>query len=254
MTNEKNKTKKLENKVVLLLGATGGIGTKIAVQFSKLGAKMCLVARNVKKLKALSQKLKDCIVVAGDITDYETLDLVVEKILDEYGRIDVLIHAVGSILLKPLHTLSIEEFRSTLEINLVSAFYAMKAVIRPMMRQRSGNVIVLSSVAGEKGLRNHEALSAAKGGLEAMLRSAAVTYARRNIRFNGVALGLVKTPLSENAKLTSSEKAIKSSNKMHPLGRIGKPSDVVPVVEYLAGDNSSWMTGTIITLDGGIHL
>lgn len=120
------------------------------------------------------------------------------------------------------------------------------------MRRRSGSIIIISSVAGTKGLRNHEAISAAKGGLEAMIRSAAITYASRGIRFNGVALGLVDTPLSAAAKLTSSQKAKDISNKLHPLGRIGKPQDVVGAILYLASDKSSWQTGTIIPVDGGM--
>lgn len=242
----------LTNKVILLLGATGGIGSKIATEASKLGAKLVLVARTQSKLDELSSKLEDSIAISGDATNFNDLQEIVKKTEDKFGKIDVLIHAVGSILLKPIHILKEEEFVETLQINLTSAFLAIKAVIRGMMRRKNGSIVIISSVAGSKGLRNHEAISAAKGGVEAMIRSASITYASRGIRFNGVALGLVDTPLSEEAKLTTTEKALEISRNLHPLGRIGKPEDIVNAILYLASDQSSWQTGTIIPIDGGM--
>ncbi len=242
----------LENKVILLLGATGGIGSQIARKASESGAKLILVARTEPKLKHLKEDLDGAISIQADVTNPDDLKKVVEESINHFGRIDVLIHAVGSILLKPIHALKNEEFEDIIKLNLNSAFYAIRSVIRGMMRNKNGSVIVISSVAGSKGLRNHEAISAAKGGLESMIRSAAITYASRGIRFNGVALGLVDTPLAAGAKLTTNEKALEISNKMHPLGRIGKPVDIVDAILYLASDKSSWVTGTIIPIDGGL--
>ena len=242
----------LKDKIILLLGATGGIGSKIAKRAYQGGAKLILVARNKEKLQKLSNELDNSPYYSIDATNFEEINQVVKDVEQNFEKIDVLIHAIGSILLKPLHILKIEEFQQTLNINLTSAFLAIKAVIRGMMRKKTGSIIVISSVAGSKGLRNHEAISAAKGGLESMIRSAAITYASKNIRFNGVALGLVDTPLAADAKLTTSEKSLELSNKMHPLGRIGKPEDVVSAILYLASDESQWVTGAIIPIDGGL--
>ncbi|TFG17204.1 MAG: SDR family oxidoreductase [Promethearchaeota archaeon] len=241
-----------ENQVILLLGATGGIGSVIAKKASQMGAKLVLVARNNEKLKILENHLDSAISIQADATKEEDLKKVVEVAEQKFGKIDILIHAVGSILLKPIHALKLEEFEETLKINLISAFLAIKSVIRGMMRKKKGSIVIISSIAGSKGLRNHEAVSAAKGGLESMIRSAAITYASKGIRFNGVALGLVDTPLSTGAKLTTNEKAIQISNEMHPLGRIGKPEDIVDAVLYLASEKSSWVTGAIIPVDGGL--
>lgn len=241
----------LDKKVILLLGATGGIGSEIARKASKLGAKLILVARTKTNLEKLETELDNAIAIQADITKPDDLKRIVDKVEAEIGNIDVLIHAVGSILLKPIHILKLEEFEEIIKINLTSAFLAIKSVIRSMMRTKKGSIIIISSVAASKGLRNHEAISAAKGGLESMIKSAAITYASKGIRFNGVALGLVDTPLAVVAKLTTNEKALEISNKMHPLGRIGKPKDIVDAILYLASDNSSWVTGTIIPVDGG---
>jgi NAD(P)-dependent dehydrogenase (short-subunit alcohol dehydrogenase family) len=243
-----------ENQVILLLGATGGIGKVIAKNASKMGAKIVLVARNEKNLQSLERKLDNAISIQADVTQEEDLKRVVELAEQKFGKIDILIHAVGSIILKPLHALKLKEFEQTITINLTSAFLAIKEVIRSMMRKKKGSIVIISSVAASKGLRNHEAISAAKGGLESMIRSAAITYASRGIRFNGVALGLIDTPLSANAKLTTNDKALKISNEMHPLGRIGKPEDIVDAILYLASDKSSWVTGTIIPVDGGLSV
>ncbi|MHA2392104.1 MAG: SDR family NAD(P)-dependent oxidoreductase [Promethearchaeota archaeon] len=240
-----------EEKVILLLGATGGIGSKVAEKSTKKGARLVLVARNEQKLKKLSQKLNNADYYPGDIRNFNFLQDIVQKVEQKYGKIDILINSVGSIILKPIHIISIQQFKECLELNLTSAFLSIKAVIKGMMRRKSGSIIMISSVASSKGLRNHECISAAKGGLESMIRSAAITYASRGVRFNGVALGLVDTSLSKEAKLTTNEKTLEISNKMHPLGRIGTPDDIVDAILYLASDRSSWVTGAIIPVDGG---
>jgi len=242
---------RFKDKVVMLIGATGGIGKLVSRRLADESSKLILFSRNQSKLENLKNELDtDCIAFQGDALKIDDLEEAVEKGIKEFGKIDSLIHAVGSIVLKPLHNTDEEVFRNTLELNLMSPFLAIKSVIRNMMNQKSGNVVVISSVAGSKGLMNHEAISAAKGGLESMIRSAAVTYAKRGIRFNGIALGLVNTPLAKF--LTENEISRKASVSMHPLGRIGEPSDVAEAVLYLASEDSSWVTGTIIPIDGGM--
>jgi NAD(P)-dependent dehydrogenase (short-subunit alcohol dehydrogenase family) len=245
------KTKRYANKVVFIIGATGGIGEIISQRLAEENAKLILFSRNNDKLDKLEQKLDtELIKIVGDASNSEDLDNAVTLGIEKFGKIDSLIHAVGSIVLKPIHNTDEDTFRDIVELNLISPFIAIKSVIRKMMNQKSGNVVIISSVAGSKGLMNHEAISAAKGGLEAMIRSASVTYAKRGIRFNGVALGLVDTPLAKF--LTENEISMKASESLHPMGRIGKPEDVVEAILYLASDDSSWVTGSIIPIDGGM--
>lgn len=243
--------KLFDNKVVLIIGATGGIGEFVSKRLASENAKLILFSRNSEKLDNLAQKLDiESLKVVGDAKNYNDLENAVNLGIEKFGKIDSLIHSVGSIVLKPIHNTDEDTFREIIELNLISPFLAIKSVIKKMMNQKSGNIVIISSVAGSKGLMNHEAISAAKGGLESMIRSASVTYAKRGIRFNGVALGLVDTPLAKF--LTQNEISMKASESLHPMGRIGKPEDVVEAILYLASDHSSWVTGTIIPIDGGM--
>ncbi len=245
-------TRMFENKTVLLIGASGGIGGAVAKKISHLGGTLILVARNRNKLELAAKSLQNVEVMPGDATNLQQMQSIVKNIENKYGKIDIVIHAVGNILLRPLHTISEEQFRNSLEVNLMSAFCVLKSVIRGMMKRKSGSIVVISSVAAQKGMRNHEAISASKAALEGLVRSAAITYASRGIRFNGVALGLIDTNLAKENKLTTTENARKIANEMHPLGRYGQVEDVVDQILFLASDRSSWMTGVFIPIDGGL--
>lgn len=243
---------RFDNKVVMMIGATGGIGEIVSQRLAEENAKLILFSRNEDKLKILQNKIKgNSIIFRGDANNILDMENAVRKAIENFGRVDSLIHAVGSIYLKPIHNTEPEDFLQTIQLNLISPFLAVKSVIKKMMSQKQGSIVVISSVAGSKGLVNHESISAAKGGLEAMIRSASVTYAKRGIRFNGVALGLVDTPLSKF--ITSNEISKKASTSLHPMGRIGTPEDIVESILFLASDDSSWVTGTILPVDGGMR-
>jgi NAD(P)-dependent dehydrogenase (short-subunit alcohol dehydrogenase family) len=244
----------LENKVIMLVGASGGIGSAVAKKADEYGATTILIARNHDPLKTLALNLKHAKIMTADATNLEQMQNCAKKIYEEYGRIDVLIHAVGDIVLRPIHSLSEKQFRDSLEKNLITAFFSMKAAVKYMMKKKKGAIVGISSVAAKKGMRNHAAISASKSGLEGLIRSSAVTYANKGIRFNAVALGLIDTPLAQRNNLTTSEKAIEISNKLHPLGRFGTTEDVVDQILFLASDKSSWMTGAIIPIDGGLSV
>jgi NAD(P)-dependent dehydrogenase (short-subunit alcohol dehydrogenase family) len=239
------------SKSILIIGATGGIGSYISEKFSELGAELICFSRNEEKLNLLKDKIGgEHLFVKGDAKNLSDIQNAVKLGIEKFGKIDVLIHAVGSIVLKPLNSIDEKTFRETIELNLISPFLSAKAVLPEMLKQNSGSCIFISSIAGSKGLINHEAISAAKGGLEAFVRSSAVTYAKKGIRFNAVALGLVETPLAEF--LTRNELSLKASISIHPMGRIGKPEDIFGGIEYLASDKSSWVIGTVIPIDGGM--
>ena len=172
-----------------------------------------------------------------------------ESIKNEHSQLDSVVNCLGSIFLKPAHLTSVQDFDEVLDINLKSSFLILKNSV-PMMRKNGGNLLFFSSAASSIGMANHEAISAAKGGIEAMVRSAAATYAKNNIKVNAIAPGLVDSNLSKN--IVSNEAALNVSKRMHSVGRIGTPDDISKFAIPLIVDNSSWVTGSIINIDGGL--
>ena len=157
-----------------------------------------------------------------------------------------LINCIGSIYLRPLHGSNIEDFHSVINTNLFSSYYLLSAFARKM---KNGSALFFSSVAATKGLSNHELISAAKAGIEGMARSAAASYAKDNLRVNVIAPSIMDTNMS--SKILSSEAAIEMSKSMHPIPKIGDSSDILPVVRWLLSDESKWVTGQTIHVDGG---
>ena len=238
----------MEN-VVLITGGSGGIGAETARRLVARGARVALVARDAERLARVASEC-GASAFPGDVLDPEAMAAIVERVEGEVGPIDGLVHAVGSIVLKPLRALSLDDWRATLEINATSAFIVVKSVVTKMMRRRRGSVVLFSTVAARTGLQNHEAIAAAKSAVEGLVRSAAISYSRYGVRFNAVAPGLTETELSRS--LWSNEAMLKASTAMHPLGRIGQPADVAAAAAYLISDDASWVTGQIIGVDGGL--
>jgi NAD(P)-dependent dehydrogenase (short-subunit alcohol dehydrogenase family) len=174
-----------------------------------------------------------------------------QSVLTNHGRVDGVVNCAGSILLKPAHLISDQEFADTIAANLTTAFNVVRAATRLMMKQAGGGSIVLcSSVAARRGLVNHEAIAAAKAGVEGLALAAAASYARFGVRVNCVAPGLTRTELTRS--LTQNETVVKMSAAMHPLGRIGEPAEVASAICWLLDREQSWVTGQVIGVDGGL--
>ncbi len=236
--------------VFVLIGATGGIGSEVAHRLAADGARLVLGARTESDLNELADSLDtDTTVHPLDATQYEAVQGLIDAAKDAYGDIDSVIHTVGSILLKPAHLTSIEEYREQMALNLDSSFFTVKAASRALMRS-GGSIVLSSSAVGRIGLNNHEAIAAAKSGIIGLTKAAAATYAKRGVRINCVAPGLVDTPLAANILRT--EAGRKQSEAMHALGRVGQPEDVADAICWLADPNSDWVTGQVIGVDGGL--
>jgi NAD(P)-dependent dehydrogenase (short-subunit alcohol dehydrogenase family) len=237
------------SNVVIITGGSGGIGSETARRLIASGARVALVARDAERLEKVAAEL-GAHAYPADVLEADAFAGVVERIEAEIGEVDALVHAVGSIVLRPLHALSVEEFRRTLDVNATSAFIAIKGVVTKMMRRKRGSIVLFSTVAVQTGLQNHEAIAAAKGAIEGLVRSAAISYSRYGIRVNAVAPALTKTDLSKS--LWSSEGMLAASVAMHPLGRVGEVADVAAAAAFLSSADAGWVTGQIWGVDGGL--
>ncbi len=247
--------------VHVIIGATGGIGSVLSRRLAlEQGARLLVAGRDAQKLADLRHELVQQHPGDGEASieafplearDSAQVDQCFQRALERFGRVDGAANLAGSILIKPAHLVSDEEWHDTLGQNLHTAFFVLRAAVKAMMQHsEGGSIVLMSSVAGKFGLPNHEAIAAAKAGVQGLVISAASTYANRQIRVNGLAPGLVDTPLS--SRLTSNEVTLKASKAMHPLGRVGSPQDIAPVIEWLLTPGSSWVTGQVLSIDGGM--
>jgi 3-oxoacyl-[acyl-carrier protein] reductase len=234
--------------VYAVIGATGGIGAALSRRLTARGARLFLGGRDESKLAALAAEIKAA-TQSVDATVAEQVDTFITQTVATYGQLDGVVNCVGSLLLKPAHITTNEEWDFTLRQNLNSAFYLLRAATKAM-QGRGGSIVLLSSAAARTGLANHEAIAAAKAGVIGLTLSAAASYAARGIRVNCIAPGLVATPLT--SRITSNDASIKASAAMHALGRVGEPEDVAAAIDWLLDSRTSWVTGQVIGVDGGL--
>jgi len=233
---------------VLILGASGGIGSALARQLVSGGSQVFLAGRDQVKLGSLAGELGMPHGIV-DATDPDDIDACADGAAAALGTLTGIANCVGSLLLKPAHLTSTADWNATLSANLSSGFGCVRAAGR-LLRAEGGSVVLVSSAAARIGLANHEAIAAAKAGLIGLVLSAAATYARQKIRFNAVAPGLVRTPLTQG--LVSGELAEKASVAMHPLGRLGEPDDVARAIAFLLDPAQNWITAQVLGVDGGL--
>ncbi|MBM3193587.1 MAG: SDR family oxidoreductase [Chlamydiae bacterium] len=233
-------------KVYAIFGATGGIGSSLSKTLSSKADRVYLLGRDEKKLQALAQECEQPYMLV-DATDENSVASCLEKIIEKEGKIDGVASLVGSVFIKPLQSTSQKEFEEILKINTVSSFCILKHALRLM---QSGSVVLSSSTASLIGLTHHEAIACAKSGVNGLVLSSAASYASKKIRVNAIAPGLTKT--KQTAFITDSELALKTSLKLHPLGRIAAPEEVASLVAWLLSDESSFITAAVIPIDGGL--
>jgi len=236
------------NQRVLVIGATGGVGAAVARAIVAGGGAAFLAARDPGNLASLGDEL-GMPRTTVDATDPDAIDACADAAAAAFGGLDGIVNCAGSLLLKPAHLTTTAEWQATLAANLTSGFGCVRAAGR-LLKAAGGSVVLVSSAAARVGLANHEAIAAAKAGIIGLVLSAAATYAKSGIRFNAVAPGLVRTPLTKG--LVASELAEKASIGMHPLGRLGEPGDVARAILFLLDPAQGWITGQVLGVDGGL--
>ncbi len=245
--------KLLENKTALITGASRGIGKGIAIAFAKQGANVAFTFNaSVEAAKELEKELESYGIKArgyqSNAAKFDAAQELVQEVLKDFGSLEILINNAGITRDNLLMRISEEDFDKVIEVNLKSVFNLTKAVIRPMMKQRQGSIINMSSVVGVKGNAGQTNYAASKAGILGFTKSVALELGSRNIRCNAIAPGFIETEMT--AKLD--QNTVDEWRKAIPLKRGGSPEDVANACIFLASDLSSYVTGQTLNVDGGM--
>ena len=245
---------KLKGKIALVTGASRGLGKAIALQLAQEGAQVVVnfakSAENAEEVVATIQSSGGtALAMQADVACLEEVEKMVDTIYEKFGRIDVLVNNAGINRDELLITMEKEDWDTVIGTNLGGIFNCTKAVAKYMMIQKSGRIINLSSVAGERGGRGQSNYAASKGGVNAFTRSVAMELAPKKITVNAVSPGVVETEMSSTVIRRAKDHIL----NFVALKRLGQPEEIAKVVAFLASDDSSYITGEIIRVDGGFR-
>ncbi|MCL2749056.1 MAG: 3-oxoacyl-[acyl-carrier-protein] reductase [Alphaproteobacteria bacterium] len=235
----------LKDKVALITGATGGIGEAIAKTFRDMGATVVITGRNESKLKELGDGF---IAIAADVSKPGEADRLIKETIEKAGKIDILINNAGITKDTLLMRMTDEQFDDVINTNLRATFQLCRAAIIPMMKAKYGRIINMSSIIGAIGGPGQANYAASKGAIVAMTKSIAAEVASRNITANCIAPGFIKTPMTD----VLPEELKEAYLKQIPAGRFGEPSDIANACLFLASDVSSYITGQVLHVNGGM--
>ena len=242
------------NRIAMVTGASRGIGRACALELAKAGVKVALAARQLDKLEAVAGEIRalggEAFVVAIDLGSQPGIKEAIGKVAKEFGRIDMLVNNAGvtkdglALRMKP------DDWNLVLQTNLTGAFYCIQQVISPMMKERWGRIVNISSVVGESGNAGQANYVASKAGLIGLTKSLAQELGSRNITVNAVAPGFIETDMTHVLK---DEQKLKITQGI-PLGRIGKVEEVACAVRFLCSEEAGYITGNVIDVNGGMYM
>jgi 3-oxoacyl-[acyl-carrier protein] reductase len=244
----------LEEKVALVTGAAQGIGRAVALLLAQKGADIAISDINlekaeetVKEIEAIGRK---ALALKADVANMGEVERMIEAVLERFGKIDILVNNAGIARDKLILRMTEEDWDAVLNVNLKGTFNCTKAVIRHMSKQRKGKIVNIASVVGEMGNVGQANYSASKAGVIGFTKTVAREFAQRGINVNAIAPGYIETPMTEALP----EKAKEELKRIIPMERLGQPDDIAEAVLFLVSDSSSYITGHILNVNGGIYM
>tara|TARA_B000000557_G_scaffold171634_1_gene139584 strand:- start:128 stop:844 length:717 start_codon:yes stop_codon:yes gene_type:complete len=233
----------LKNRNYIIIGSSGGIGSQLCTDLTNCKSNLLLGYHE----NMPSEEFSDLKSMHVDATSFDSVMKLIQYGIEIFGNIDGVVSLPGSIILKPPHFIKESDFDEAININLKSAFGVLRAAGKALS---DSSIVMMSTAVTQIGLSNHEMIVATKAGIESMVKSASVTYARKGLRFNAIAPGLVDTPLS--TRIVSNPAALEMSKKMHIRDRIGSANDISNMIQFLLNPENDWITGQTFRVDGGL--
>lgn len=244
----------LINKLIVITGASSGIGRECSVICSQIGASVALFGRDKGRLNETKSMMKDPdkhFVAAVDIIDYDKVEKEIRDVVNLKGKISGLVNCAGLSTTLPLNSIYPQKMEQYFKVNVIGAVNITRQIVKPIhFSEDGGSVIFISSIMGVVGEKGKTLYSMTKGALIAAVKSLAIELAQRKIRVNAVSPGVVDTPMSKNAVYSRNEESLDKIKCLHPLG-LGQPEDVANTCVFLLSDSSRWITGTNLIVDGG---
>ena len=240
----------LENKSILVTGASSGIGKEVAISIAKMGADVILNGRNVERLNEVAKVINknSTIIVSGDLTESTTIKTLVETI----PKLDGLVHAAGIMRLLPFKFIASNDLNEMMNINFTAPTLLSLELVKKKKINNNASIVYISSITGSLiGSKANSMYAASKGAVSGMVKGMAIDLAKKNIRVNEVAPGMIETSGAFEIENVVSKDAILEDKKKYPLGTYGQPEDVANACVYLLSSASKWITGTKIVVDGG---
>ena len=240
-----------KRKIAIVTGGGSGIGWAIAKAFTEKGIFTVIVGRDEEKLAMAKEAMgKHCAAIVNDLSDLEGIPALIDQIVEQYGRIDILVNNAGINQKKPFEEVTDEEFQRIMMTNVNAVFSISREVVKVMLRQKSGSIIHISSMASQYGLPKVIAYTASKSAIEGMTKAMAVELSPKGIRVNAIAPGFIATEMSANALNSDPERKEKVMSRT-PLGYLGETADIGEAALFLASHAAKYITGVSLRVDGG---